>query len=275
MIRASRAAFAAVLATGVAISTGCTFSSPTGNAQPAPGDPNVIFVDEFDGPAGSAPAPQWRHNTGGGGWGNRESQFYTDDPVNAGLDGNGHLAITARRDSSGTITSARLTTQDTIAFTVGRAEARISLPAGAGLHPAFWLLGANIEAVGWPTSGEIDVIETLNLATEYHTGVYAPQIGSPRGQNIAADGPVPFPLAGEFHNYWVERTPGRIVTGVDDITLLTVTPADLEPGALWVFDAPFHLLLNLAVGGDWPGPTDASTPFPSTMLVDWVRVTKL
>ncbi|MFA5711607.1 glycoside hydrolase family 16 protein, partial [Mycolicibacterium sp.] len=132
--------------------------------------------------------------------------------------------------------------------------------------------GANIDEVGWPAAGEIDVIETLNDATEYHTGVHAPQTGSERGQQISGSGPVPFPLAVEFRTYWVERTPGRIVTGVDDVTLVTITEYNLEPGTSWVFDQPFFLLLNLAVGGEWPGQADDTTPFPVTMLVDWVRV---
>ena len=168
-----------------------------------------------------------------------------------------------------------MTTKGTVEFTSGRAEARIALPAGAGLHPAFWLLGSDVDQVGWPASGEIDVIETLNLADEYHTGVHVPRQGSARGQEISASGPAPFPLAGEFHTYWVEKTPERIVTGIDDLTLFTVTPADLAPESTWVFDGPVFLLLNVAVGGNWPGPPDLTTPNPSTMLVDWVRVSAL
>ncbi|CAN3128784.1 glycoside hydrolase family 16 protein [Mycobacterium sp. smrl_JER01] len=249
---------------------GCSMPATLGHADPS--GPRIVFADEFDGPAGARPSSQWRLQTGGGGWGNNEMQTYTDSPANVGLDGAGHLAITARGDSLDRITSARITTQASVEFTTGRAEARIMLPAGAGLHPAFWLLGADIDTVGWPAAGEIDVIETLNTAAEFHTGVHLPRAGSPRGQQISASGPVPFPLAGQFRTYWVERSPGRIVTGVEQTTLFVVTPADLAPESRWVFDAPFFLLLNLAVGGDWPGPPDASTPNPSTMLVDWVRV---
>ncbi|MGV0834549.1 glycoside hydrolase family 16 protein [Mycolicibacterium thermoresistibile] len=254
---------------------GCADPTVTGRADPARPEAEVIFVDDFDGPAGASPGSAWRFDTGGGGWGNNEMQIYTDDPANASLDGDGNLVLTARRDADGRITSARITTRDTVEFTTGRAAARVALPAGTGLHPAFWLLGANIDEVGWPASGEIDVIETLNQADRYHTGVHAPQTGSPRGQEVSTSGPAPFPLAGEFRTYWVERSAGKIVTGIDDVTLFTVTPKDLEPGARWVFDAPFYLLLNLAVGGDWPGPPDASTPFPVQMVIDWVRVTAL
>ncbi|MGE2834436.1 glycoside hydrolase family 16 protein [Mycobacterium sp. SMC-4] len=262
------AAVAAVLAL-----CGCAAPTTVGHAEPA--GPHTLFFDDFDGPGGSAPSPQWRHDVGGGGWGNNEMQVYTDHPDNVSLDGHGHLAITARGDSQNRITSARVNTKGTFDFTFGRAEARIALPAGRGLHPAFWLLGSDADQVGWPECGEIDVIETLNDAWEYHTGVHAPRSGLARGQEISAAAPAPFPLAGQFHTYWVERTPGRIVTGIDDRTLLTVTPADLAEGGRWVFDAPFFLLLNLAVGGDWPGPPDHSTPNPSTMLVDWVRVVAL
>ena len=153
-----------------------------------------------------------------------------------------------------------------------RVEARIAFPAGTGLHSALWLLGSNIDTVGWPECGEIDVMEALNAVTQFHTGVHAPKTGGEGRQEFSAAGPAPFPLAGEFHTYWVDRTPGRIVTGIDEMPLLTVTAADLSPDARWVFDAPFYLLMNLAVGGNWPGRPDASTPDPSTMLVDWVRV---
>ena len=264
----------AVAALSVLGLCGCAMHDTVGHAQPA--GPVAVFSDDFTGPAGTPPGGPWRFDTGGGGWGNNEVQVYTDDPGNVSLDGAGHLAIVARGDADGSnITSARVTTKGTVEFTSGRAEARIALPAGAGLHPAFWLLGSDVDQVGWPASEEIDVIETLNLADEYHTGVHVPRQGSARGQEISASGPAPFPLAGEFHTYWVEKTPERIVTGIDDLTLFTVTPADLAPESTWVFDGPVFLLLNVAVGGNWPGPPDLTTPNPSTMLVDWVRVSAL
>ncbi|CAJ1583350.1 glycoside hydrolase family 16 protein [[Mycobacterium] wendilense] len=251
---------------------GCTLPGPLGHADPGP---KVLFFDDFDGPAGAPPAAHWRYDVGGGGWGNDELQVYTDSPANASLDGDGNLAIIARGEADQRITSARLTTRGTMDFTYGRAEARIAVPAGAGLHPAFWLLGSNVDTVGWPQSGEIDVIETLNDARNYHLGVHAPKPGSERGQEVSTSAVAPHPLAGEFRTYWVERSPGRIVMGIDHLPLFTVTPAELASPADWVFDAPFFLLLNLAVGGSWPGPPDASTPNPSIMLVDWVKVTEL
>ena len=248
-------------------------SSAFGSASHHDRAPGVIFADEFDGDEGPV-GTLWQTETGGGGWGNNEAQVYTDRAENVRVDGRGHLEINARFDGT-TITSARLTTRRHASVAYGRVEARISLPAGKGLHPAFWLLGDNLDAVGWPTSGEIDVIETLNDAAQFHTGVHAPRKSSERGQNVMVSGTPPTPLAGEFHNYWMIKSPGRIETGIDKTSLFVVTPADLAADAQWVFDAPFHVLLNLAVGGDWPGPPDDSTPNPATMLVDWVRVTAL
>ncbi|MGE2736217.1 glycoside hydrolase family 16 protein [Mycolicibacterium vaccae] len=260
-----------IAAAGVLTLTACQVPMTTGHAQ-APA-PVAAFYDGFDGPAGHPPSARWRYDVGGGGWGNNEMQVYTDSPDNVRLDGAGNLEIVARGGPGGEITSARITTKGTVEFTSGRAEARIALPAGAGLHPAFWLLGADLDEVGWPEAGEIDVIETLNHAPEYHTGVHVPSDGPQRREQLTTSGPAPFPLAGQFHTYWVDREPGRVTTGIDDLTLYTVTPADLAPESRWVFDGPFFLLLNLAVGGSWPGPPDVSTPNPSTMLVDWVKVT--
>lgn len=233
--------------------------------------PRMLFADEFDGPVGPV-GSRWYAQVGGGGWGNNEWQTYSDDLSNVRVDGDGHLAITARYNGA-TITSGRVTTAKRFSFTYGRLAARMSLPAGRGLHPALWLLGDNIEKVGWPNAGEIDVIETINEAADYHLAVHAPQKSSARGQTVKASGTPASPLAGEFHTYWMNKAPGRIEMGIDDATLLTVTPADLADDATWVFDASFHILINLAVGGDWPGEPGADTPNPSTLLVDWIRVT--
>lgn len=252
-----------------AFAVGCTPRTPASTADTGA---QVLFEDRFDGPAGPVGSP-WRPEIGAGGWGNDELQTYTDDTANVRLDGRGHLAITASSDGD-RITSGRITTLGNYSVTDGMVAARITLPAGQGLHPAFWLLGDNVRTVGWPGSGEIDVIETLNDAADFHTGIHAPQASTDRGQNISAAGRPPGPLAGAARTYWLRKSPGRIETGIDDTTLLTVTRDDLAPDAEWVFDEPFHLILNLAVGGDWPGAPGEDT-FPATMLVDWVRVTAL
>nr|WP_296773664.1 glycoside hydrolase family 16 protein [Rhodococcus sp. (in: high G+C Gram-positive bacteria)] len=250
--------------------------------EPAPSTPNAAVSDEaaddytvydqFDGSKGSAlDSDKWSFDTGQTGWGNNEKQNYTDDRSNAYQDGSGNLSVSALSTADG-YTSARVTTKDKFEFTYGRVEARIKMPAGQGLHPAFWLLGSDIESVGWPISGEIDVIETLNAADNYHTGIHAPQPDSLTSQKVQSAGMPAAPLSDDYHTYWVERSPGKVVTGMDDTVFQTVTPADLTDGSeYWVFDKPFYLLFNVAVAGDWPGPTTAETKFPATMSVDWVR----
>ncbi|OZE85277.1 glycoside hydrolase [Rhodococcus sp. 15-649-2-2] len=251
---------------------GVDATSTTSASNTAAAKPGYTVYDDFSGTAGDALADdRWSHDVGRTGWGNNEKQDYTDSTENSSLDGQGHMVINAMRNGDG-YTSARVTTKDKFEFTYGRVEARIEMPAGAGLHPAFWMLGTDLDSVGWPLSGEIDIMETLNQADQYHTGIHAPQPNSLTSQKVDAGGIPPEPLSEGFHTYWVERSPGRVTTGIDDTTLATVTPADLVGGDdYWVFDKPFFLLFNVAVAGDWPGPTDNSTPFPATMAVDWVR----
>lgn len=246
--------------------------STTSASNTAAAKPGFTVYDDFSGTAGDAVAnDRWSHDVGRTGWGNNEKQDYTDSTENSSLDGEGNMVIKAMRNGDG-YTSARVTTKDKFEFTYGRIEARIKMPAGAGLHPAFWMLGTDLDSVGWPLSGEIDIMETLNQADQYHTGIHAPQPDSLTSQKVDAGGIPPEPLSENFHTYWVERSPGRVTTGIDGTTLATVTPDDLIGGDdYWVFDKPFFLLFNVAVAGDWPGPTDNSTPFPATMTVDWVR----
>ncbi|WP_237165449.1 family 16 glycosylhydrolase [Mycolicibacterium obuense] len=242
-----------------------TIDRPTASAA-------VVMFDDFNGPAGSRPDPaRWGYDLGGGGWGNGEAQTYTDSPENAALDGDGHLVITARRDGDG-FTSARMTTQGKLSFVHGRAEARLRLPRGAGLHPAFWLLGDDVDHVGWPRSGELDVVETISGAEFIHNGAIGPDSDG-KEYKLASTDPIQPSFVDDFHTYWVQRDPGVITMGVDDRTTAVFREADLPPDEKWVFDKPFYLLLNVAVGGSWPGPADASTPSPAAMTVDWVRVT--
>jgi beta-glucanase (GH16 family) len=227
--------------------------------------------DDFDGPAGAAPnGALWNYDVGDTGWGNGEQQAYTRDTANARLDGAGNLLIQARRDGNH-VTSARLTTKDRFAFTHGRAEARIKLPRGAGLHPAFWLLGTDNDAVGWPASGEIDVMETVSEPTFVHNGAIGPDADG-TAYKLEGSKTIDPSFVDDFHTYWVQRDPGRITYGVDDETTTVFTADQLKPGQRWVFDKPFYLLLNVAVGGDWPGPIGPDTVFPATMTVDWVKV---
>jgi beta-glucanase (GH16 family) len=237
----------------------------------------LAWSDDFEGAAGTSPDPaRWGFDVGTGtnGWGNGQLEYDTARPENAALDGEGNLAIVARRESYGgsAYTSARLNTRGTFSQAYGKFEARMKLPAGRGVWPAFWLLGANFGQVGWPACGEIDVMEYLGQEpSRVHGTVHGP--GYSGGAAVGA----PFDLAGarfdqDFHVFAAEWDPGRIVFSVDGAPYFTVTPASLPQGTRWVFDHPFFVILNLAVGGGWPGPPDASTVFPQTLLVDWVRV---
>jgi hypothetical protein len=246
----------------------------------------VRWRDEFDGPAGRSPSPaRWAFDRGVGsspGWGNDELETYTDRPENAALNGAGSLAITARRErfrGRGSVvrsfTSARIKTQKRYWFTYGEAAARIRVPAGSGIWPAFWAVGENVYDVGWPASGEFDIFEVLSSDPMSIWGsIHAPArkggaYGRSRRIRLAQA------AALDFHVYSVLWVPGAIQMRFDGQRYATYTPEDLGPRRRWTFDHPFHLLLNVAVGGEGAGPSPTtSTPFPATMLVDWVRVSK-
>jgi len=249
-----------------------------------------FFADEFDAPAGTPPdwsvwAPELGDGTADGipGWGNDELQAYTDRPENVAHDGEGNLVIRARVSDGDApecyyggpcaYTSARLITMDTVEFTYGRVEARMRLPYGQGIWPAFWLLGADVAEVGWPASGEIDVMENVGREpSTVHGTIHGP--GYSGGDAIGR----PFEVAeGErfadaFHVFALEWEPGALRWYVDGEPYSTVTPADIPTGTAWVYDHPFFLILNVAVGGNWPGYPDDTTTFPQTMAVDYVRV---
>ncbi len=207
-------------------------------------------------------------------------EYYTSRPSNAALDGQGDLAVTARRETysgSGGVTrgytSARLQTEGLFATTYGRLEASIKLPAGRGLWPAFWAVGSDVENVGWPDSGEIDMMESLgNDPFTLYGSIHGPEPGNARGYKFTTPHRSADSLAGGFHVYGIDWSPEAIVFTFDGITYSTRTPTSLTGREQWAFNKPFFLLIDLAVGGTWPGAPDASTPFPATMLVDWVRV---
>ena len=232
--------------------------------------PAPVWADEFDGPAGTPPDPAtWRAEVGGHGWGNAELQTYTAGTANAALDGAGHLAITVRRDGAG-FTSARLITKDRVSLRYGLVRARIRLPRGRGIWPAFWLLGQDLDTAGWPGCGEIDVLE--NFGTDpatVHGTVHGPGFAGREGITRSLD--TGGDLADDFHVYAVHWEPGRIRWYFDDVLFHTVLPDDLG-GRPWVFDHDFFLLLNVAVGGAMSTSPDDATGFPQTMLVDYVRV---
>ncbi|WP_344737097.1 glycoside hydrolase family 16 protein [Microbacterium awajiense] len=232
------------------------------------GDRDILF-DDFDGPAGAAPDRNvWSIQTGAGGWGNEELQEYTEEAVE--LDGEGNLVITATVPADGsTPTSGRLTTHDKWSFTYGRLSARIQLPEGQGLLPAFWLLGDSIDTVGWPAAGEIDVVETPNDTSRSVHHLHGPT-GRTDRWSINEGVNMPAPLADDFHVYTVEKHPGRVILAVDDRIVMDVEEWDVPLPGRWVFDAPTHVLFSLAVGGVWPGSPDATTPTETRMVIDWI-----
>ncbi|WP_264024332.1 glycoside hydrolase family 16 protein [Mycolicibacterium pyrenivorans] len=229
-------------------------------------------ADEFDGPEGSAPDPRyWVYDTGAGGWGNDEEQAYTKSRDNVRLDGAGRLLIQARRDGDG-FTSARLVSRKRVEVRYGLLEARIRMPEGQGIHSAFWLLGVDVWKVGWPESGEIDIIEIVNSSVNYHNAIHGPMSSdSDKAWKQSADGNAGVNLSDDYHVFQVYREPGTVKIGLDGHVVGSYSRSSAPAGADWVFDAPMYVVLNVAVGGQWPGPVGPKTQFPATMRVDWVR----
>ena len=242
----------------------------------------LAWNDEFDGAPGSPVNPmKWVADTGGQGWGNDEREYYTPGSENAALDGAGHLVITVRAEQGSRrrcwygacrYTSARLKTAGRYETTYGRFEARIRLPRSQGLWPAFWLLGANCASTSWPQCGEIDVMESVGhepniVFGTLHGPGYSGDKGITMNDTLHAG-----TFADDFHVYAMEWAPGRIRWLVDEKEYHRLTPAQLPQGAAWVFDHPFFVILNVAVGGGRPGDPDATTIMPQQMVVDYVRV---
>lgn len=259
-------------------------------SQPTDGDPEswrLLWSDEFDAPRGTPPNPaNWTYEIGDGtiigkpGWGNDELQYYTDSTQNAAMDGTGNLVITTRATDPATAplcyygpcayTSARLVSQYKKEVAYGRIEARIKVPSGAGLWPAFWSLGTDINENPWPQSGEIDVMENVGrLPKEVFGTIHGP--GYAGGQSFGNTYTFDEDVSERFHTYSVEWAPDHIVWQVDGIKYHEAVPADVAPNE-WVFNHPFFLLLNTAVGGNFGGAVGPDTSFPQRMKVDYVRV---
>jgi beta-glucanase (GH16 family) len=234
----------------------------------------IVWRDEFSGPLNTEPDPsKWVYDLGNGGWGNHELEVYTNSRENIFQDGTGNLVIRASKNSSGVLTSARIKTKSKFEVQYGKIEARLKIPRGQGMWPAFWMLGNNIETAGWPRCGEIDVMENIGKEPGIvHGTVHGPGYSGKSGITSKYSPPDALPLSNSFHVYGLEWSPSFVKFFLDGTQYATVTPASLPKDAAWVYDHPFFLLLNLAVGGDWPGTPDESTGFPQTMLADWVRV---
>jgi beta-glucanase (GH16 family) len=239
----------------------------------------LIWLDEFNAIDGSRiDRTKWTEEIGGHGWGNNELQFYTNRIENAVVF-EGSLNIKALKEQLGVgdyarnYTSARVITKNKFSVKYGRIEARIKLPFGQGIWPAFWMLGDDIDKVGWPRSGEIDIMEYIGREPlKIYGTLHGPGYSGAKGPSSSYQLPGGAKFADGFHIFAVEWEPEVIRFYCDDVLYSTRTPRDLPEGTKWVFDHPFFILLNVAVGGNWPGNPDATTTFPQTMMVDYVRV---
>lgn len=235
----------------------------------------LTWSDDFTGAAGSSPsAAKWAFDVGAGGWGNSELQYYTNRTKNVSLDGKGSLMITAYQENMGGVgfTSGRIKTKGLFSQAYGRFEARIKTTFGPGIWPAFWMLGANIDDTPWPQCGEIDIMEQRGQETSVtHGSVHGP------GYSGAGAITKPYGLTNgrfdtDYHIYAVEWGEGYIDYFVDDYLYQRITPENVT--GQWVYDHPFYILLNVAVGGNFVGFPTSGTPFPQTMYVDFVKVYK-
>ncbi|MYN05278.1 family 16 glycosylhydrolase [Pseudoduganella sp. DS3] len=228
------------------------------------------WADEFEGDA--LDVRKWVPEVAGHGFGNNEMQFYTARRENVRVEG-GNLVIEARQEDwqGRRYTSARLKTAGLVERQYGRFEARIKLPRGQGIWPAFWMLGADIDRVGWPRSGEIDIMENIGKEPGIvHGTVHGPGYAGEKAFGAPSALAPGQRYADGFHVFAVEWEPGEIRWYRDGRHYHTARPATVR--GEWVFEHPFFLLLNLAVGGYWPGYPDAATRFPQQMLVDYVRI---
>ncbi len=276
--RARALSLAAVCAVGGALALALGAGDAAEPQATAAGAERLVWSDEFHGPAGKRPSrANWRYDVGGHGWGNHELQSYTRRRRNARLDGRGHLVIAARRETSTTsdgirrhYTSARLKTQGRFSFRYGRLAARMRVPRGRGLWPAFWMLGANIRRVGYPRSGEIDVMELLG---QHPRRVYGTVHGPGPDLDVGIGGHLTArrSLARGFHTYAAIWGPRRVRFRLDGRTYETVRRSAFPRGNKWTLDHRMFMLLNLAVGG-WAGPPNRWTHFPARLKVSWVRV---
>jgi len=257
---------ATLLLTLLLLLASCT---PAATPVPVPEGWQLVWHDEFGGRA--IDRANWTYDLGGWGWGNGEAQFYTDRSENARIE-DGLLIIEARQEKyeDSYYTSARLKTQGLQEFQYGRIEARIKVPAGAGLWPAFWMLGASFDGTNWPDCGEIDIMEyvgrepDLVIGTAHGPG-YSGALGLSRWNRQT------YNIADDFHTFAIEWQAGQITWFYDGAEYFTLTRADVGDRQ-WVFDQPFFIILNLAIGGTLGGTIGLDTAFPTQLQVDYVRV---
>ena len=264
----------------------CTGSAPPVMSTAPGGEWTQVWSDEFEGAAGARiDSTKWRYDIGDGckdgncGWGNSEKEFYTDASENIALNGHGQLMIVARTAPAGLscyygpcrYTSAKVTTRGKVLVAPGRVEARIKLPAGQGLWPAFWMLGYGHPAIPWPVCGEIDVMENrgsqpTTTSSAVHGPGYSGTTPFAHAQTLAGGA-----FSDAFHTFAVEWDSAHVRFFIDDTAHYAITRGALEKFGRSVLDQPFYLILNLAVGGHFDGDPKSDAIFPATMLVDYVR----
>ncbi|MDT8067685.1 MAG: family 16 glycosylhydrolase [Terriglobia bacterium] len=275
---------ATLKAVAYAGSTGSQLASQS--VSPNIGSGTLVWSDEFTNSTGANIGPNstfWTYDTGAGGWGNQELETYcawgsstapcdSNNPnVYVGTDG--YLHIVAREPSTGVYTSARLKTQGLFSVLYGRVEARMLVPEGQGLWPAFWMLGNNIAKVNWPACGEQDIMEHINAPQPDWVAASIHGTNLNGSQQFFGAGGQTF-SASEWHTYGMIWSPGRVEYYVDSPDNIYATYTTGQSGGVWPFDSGSgaFIILNLAVGGNWPGSPDGSTSFPSQVLVDYVRI---
>jgi len=283
-----------LLTFGLAATTACGGGAAASTTSPpdTTTTPKITYTqvwsDEFDGAAGSSVDPaKWSFDLGDGctagicGWGNNEKEYYTNASDNVSLDGQGHLAIVARPAVLNTTcyygpckyTSAKITTRGKMSAAPGRVEARIRIPKGQGLWPAFWMLGNDFANVGWPASGELDIMENKGSApntssSAIHGPGYSGNTPFAHANTISA----PATLADDYHLYAVEWDAVGASFYVDGIMHYQVLRGDIQRYGTSILDKPYYIILNLAVGGNFDGDPASDSILPATMLVDYVRV---
>lgn len=250
---------------------------PEGNDETGEGYPaadaydgmTLVWSDEFDGTAINA--NNWTYDLGASGWGNNEWQNYTDSPENSSV-ADGFLTITARQEGSG-YTSARMKSEGLQEFQFGRIDVRAKLPQGQGIWPAIWMLGANIGSVGWPACGEIDIMELVGHqpATTHGTAHWGSSWNVHQYNGSSISLPAGQTFGDAFHLFSVVWEQDQITWLMDDQTFFSIDNTQMN-GQPYPFNAPFFFILNIAVGGNWPGYPDATTQFPQEMVIDCIRV---
>lgn len=264
-----------------ALALGVVIVAAVGSLGAGNDEPQLVWSDEFNGRAGHLPDERkWQMETIGQSSGNGELQCYTDQPDNVATDGDGHLVITAHLDtghyctdgSQNNYTSARLNTLDKHEWKHARFEIRAKVPDGVGTWPAFWSLGADYPDVGWPESGELDVMEVVGADLNHLIGTLHFPDDQAEHVFLQTAKDVSEPLSEDFHVYAMEWDDEDVVWSLDGDEYGRVSRSEVEEAGDWVFDGPFYLVLNLAIGGVLGGPVGIDTVFPQEFVVDYVRV---